>query len=492
MSKRKPAKAVAKTSAVTPAAALPKKEKGSSGTGGINSMTNWLIVLVLVLPLLISKQTADPALPVRYVFLGCFMLLFVLYFFVVRKTTISFSFPLLLKILFAAGIGFIIWNMVSMSTALNPQEGYYEIARQLVFLSVLFSVLLAVQREESQVLKLCKTMMWVSILQGLAGILQYYDIAFTEVPGANAKPYGLMANRNLFGSAQAFLLPFVIYVLYRAAKPWKYISGIAISIIIVSLLLSQTRSAWLAAIAIIIVSLLLVLIFSPANRKKWMIATVAGAAGIALLGFLLIASDSEGELKASITQRTQTLLQQSTDSSHIAENVNERVRIWKKTIQLVKDYPLRGTGPGNWKLAIPFYGTEGLAWASGKYSPDRPHNVYLQVAAETGIPGAVLYFGMWLLIAVAGIKVIIKPGSEQQRILVALMLAGLAAVACDGMFSFPTERIEHSLYMLLMGGIILGSYASAYTTGETKNNPVKKPLNWVAGRCFAVRRIHWC
>lgn len=488
MSKRKPTKAVAKTSTVVPAAALPKKEKKPGNASGINSMTNWLLVLVLVLPVLISKRTADPVLHIRYIFLGCFMLLFALYFFVLRKTVIHFSFSLLVKIVFAAGIGFIVWNMVAMSSALNPQEGYYEIAKQLVFLIVLFSILVAVQREESQLLKLCKAILCVSIIQGLAGILQYYDMGFTEVPGANAKPYGLMANRNLFGSAQAFLLPFVMYVLYKGSTAWKYISGVAISIIIISLLLSQTRSAWLAAMAIIIISLLLVLIFSPANRKKWTIATVTGVAGISLLSFLLIASDSEGELKASITQRTQTLLQQNKDSSNVAENVNERVRIWKKTIQLVKDYPLKGTGPGNWKLAIPFYGTEGLAWASGKYSPDRPHNVYLLIAAETGIPGAVLYFGMWLLIAVSGIKVIIKPASEQQRILVILMLAGLAGIACDGMFSFPMERIEHSLYMLLTGGIILGSYASAYTSQQTKSYTIKKPLTWlmVAALLFGV------
>ena len=115
--------------------------------------------------------------------------------------------------------------------------------------------MLTVYREESQLLKLCKAMLWVSIIQGMVGILQYYEMAFTEVPGANAKPYGLMANRNLFGSAQAFLLPFSFICIIQGKQTWKYISWRAIAIIIISVLLSQTRSAWLAASAIMIVSL---------------------------------------------------------------------------------------------------------------------------------------------------------------------------------------------------------------------------------------------
>jgi len=47
-------------------------------------------------------------------------------------------------------------------------------------------------------------------------------------------------------------------------------------------------------------------------------------------------------------------------------------------------------------------------------------------------------------------------------------------VAVDSLFSFAVERIEHSVYMLLMGGIILGLYAQEAGTANLKMQPIKK------------------
>jgi tetratricopeptide (TPR) repeat protein len=55
------------------------------------------------------------------------------------------------------------------------------------------------------------------------------------------------------------------------------------------------------------------------------------------------------------------------------------------------------------------------------------------------------------------------------------MLSGLAAVAVDSLFSFAIERIEHSVYMFLMGGIILGLYLGE-TPATTKHSAPKNAL----------------
>jgi tetratricopeptide (TPR) repeat protein len=58
------------------------------------------------------------------------------------------------------------------------------------------------------------------------------------------------------------------------------------------------------------------------------------------------------------------------------------------------------------------------------------------------------------------------------------MLVGLGAFAIDSMFSFPTKRIEHSLYMLLMCGIILGNYATLQSATNGKPWLINKKL-WI-------------
>jgi O-antigen ligase len=434
-------------------------------------MINWLLVLILILPFLYSEIPLDTVVSVRYIFLCGFMLLFVLYFFAWKKRLIKIPSGLI-KIVFISGVAFAVWSLLSLTAALNYREGYWEIGRHLLHLVLLFIIMTAVAQEPAQLLKICCAVTIISLLHGLVGILQFYEIAFTSLPG-NYKPYGFMTNRNLFGSAQAFLLPFAIYTFYAGKRSWKIVAGFALTIIVISLLLSQTRSAWLSGAAIFIVSLLLVLIFVPSQRKRWMLASFAAIAVAAALISLLIFSDKESELAKSVTERAASLTVNASPQSAADVNTSERLKMWKKTVSMIKDHPLTGVGSGNWKVVIPSYGLANTVFAKGYFAPDRVHNTYLQIASETGVPGAIFYFGMWVLIAIAGFKLIRKTNSNDKKILVILMLAGLSAVAVDSLFSFAVERIEHSVYMLLMGGIILGLYAQEAGTVNLKMQPVK-------------------
>ncbi len=446
--------------------------KISSASPGINSMMNWLLALIVILPFLYSEIPLDTVVSVRYIFLCGFMLLFVLYFFAWKKRMVTVP-PRLAKIVFITGAAFAAWSLLSLTVAINYREGYWEISRHLLHLILLFIIMTAVAQEPAQLLKICCVITIISLLHGLVGILQFYEIAFTSLPG-NYKPYGFMTNRNLFGSAQAFLLPFVIYTFYAGKRSWKVMAGFALIVIVVSLLLSQTRSSWLSGAAVFIVSLLLVLIFVPSLRKRWMLSSLAAIVVAAAVISLLIFSDTESELAKSVTERAASLTVNTTPRSAADVNTSERLKMWKKTLSMIKDHPLTGVGSGNWKVVIPSYGLANTVFAKGYFAPDRVHNVYLQIASETGVPGAIFYFGMWMIIAVMGSIVIRKTTSNDKKILVILMLAGLSAVAVDSFFSFAVERIEHSIYMLLMGGIILGLYAQEAGTANLKMRSIKK------------------
>ncbi len=480
MSKKNKAKHQTKA---TVAATPVRTGKKTASYSGLNSMTNWFIILVLVLPVLISSEAMDPSLSVRYIFLGIFMLLFILFFYLARKTSvISFANSRLLKMVFITGLAYCGWSIIAASAAVNVIPAYYEIARQLLNILLLWLIMQVTANEESQLLKLCRAIVISSIIQSFAGITQYYDIAFTDIPGANAKPYGLMANRNLFGSAQALLLPYVLLVLYKSTNWWRYVSGVAILGIIISVILSQTRSAWLATAAIIIVSLVLVIIYSPVNRKGWIKASAIGVVVSIAIAYLFIATGKD-ELSSSLTQRAGSLVNASSDTANSSTNISERIKIWKKTMLVIKDHPVTGTGPGNWKIVVPSYGTTGMSWAGGMYVPDRVHNVYLQTASETGIPGAILYVALWAFVVAMGIKVLLRPQPEDRKIIVILMLAGLAAFAIDNLFSFSPERIEHTLYVLLMAGIIGGCYYRSLDDNAA-DKKIPLPNKWKAAFIF--------
>lgn len=442
---------------------------GVKREAGPKPMLNLLLFLTAILPFMFSWELMDSNLTVRYGLLGGFVLLFILYFYGFRKRLITAGWPLLVKIIFILGIAYGIWNMITLFSATNKQQAYYGISRHLLNMLLLFIITQIAANEEGYLLRLCKLLSVAAIIHSLIGVCQFYDVAFNDIPG-NYKPYGLMGNRNLYGSAQVLLLPFAIFTIYKGSKFWKYPAAVAVAGIAVSAILSQTRSSWLAGLVSLLVGLLLVSIFSKVNRKKWIIGTAAAFATIAALAFLLITTDKQGELSKSLKERTGNIFSTDTTGGFTAaaDNINERLKIWAKTKELIKDNWLTGVGAGNWKLVVSKYGSEGLAWAKGKYVPDSPHNDYLLVAAESGIPGALMYLGIWLMIGIVAFKTIVKSQTEERRILNIVMLGGLAGFAVDSMFSFPSDRIEHSLYVYLMAGIILGTSITNFVTAPQK------------------------
>src|SRR6187399_1366164 len=88
---------------------------------GINSMINWLLVLIVILPFLYSEIPLDTVVSVRYIFLCGFMLLFVLYFFTWKKRMVTAP-PRLAKIVFIIGAAFTVWSLLSLTGALNYRE----------------------------------------------------------------------------------------------------------------------------------------------------------------------------------------------------------------------------------------------------------------------------------------------------------------------------------------------------------------------------------
>lgn len=68
----------------------------------------------------------------------------------------------------------------------------------------------------------------------------------------------------------------------------------------------------------------------------------------------------------------------------------QRLRIWEGTLNLIRDHPWFGVGPGNFGLVYPQY-----RLASEHEGVSTPHNLYFYITTGWGIPGGLLLFG-WI------------------------------------------------------------------------------------------------
>jgi O-antigen ligase len=65
-----------------------------------------------------------------------------------------------------------------------------------------------------------------------------------------------------------------------------------------------------------------------------------------------------------------------------------RINIWKSTINIIKDHLFLGIGPGNYSLIYPEYR---MPDEKAKHSFSFSHNIFSNIAAETGIIGLILF-----------------------------------------------------------------------------------------------------
>src|SRR4051812_12262775 len=102
MSKRKPT-----YKHVQPASPL---REAVSPIKGAQSMTNWMVLLVVILPVLTSWSTLDSTFTIRYLFLGGFVCFYVFFFYINQKQKVNLAFPKIVLLFFGLNVGFAMWG----------------------------------------------------------------------------------------------------------------------------------------------------------------------------------------------------------------------------------------------------------------------------------------------------------------------------------------------------------------------------------------------
>jgi O-antigen ligase len=327
-------------------------------------------------------------------------------------------------------------------------EGVSEIVRLInCFFSIIFSIHF-IKKEEKLLPLLAKIISLQAVILAVIGVLQYMGVLQNCVDGA--APCGFLVNRNLFGSYLVLGLPFALLGFQNAItresrnkntqenKEENHLTNIifyliGIILILIGIYLSQTRSAYIATAFI---GLFYVLYFLLNLRFLYVALTVlilGSVGGFMFYNYSILNRDNFDQNSNEKSWRDLT----QTDSQA------ERLLLWEKTLLMIKENPVLGVGFQNWKYQIPKYSLEGLRSEKNEVNVQRPHNDFLWIAAESGLITLFLYLVFMTYLIYVGIK--------HKSILVLVVFAFLI----DSVFSFPKERIVHTLILATSIGIIL-------------------------------------
>jgi O-antigen ligase len=142
-------------------------------------------------------------------------------------------------------------------------------------------------------------------------------------------------------------------------------------------------------------------------------------------------------------------------------NGTGRTDIWTVGWRMVKAHPINGVGVGNYKTASIHYLLEPGAIQRDEFIVDTPkvaHNTYLQVLAELGIVGAVLFIsivGFSLLCILKAARIFERVGDETMELMSRALLVALCGVLAADFFI--SEEFSKQLWLLLgLGPALLG------------------------------------
>ncbi|MGH1363247.1 MAG: O-antigen ligase family protein [Calditrichia bacterium] len=430
------------------------------------------VVGLLVIPLLYSSTTIDPVLPIRLLTLAALLALSLVLLLQkpgTGKTQMLTASPLVYLIL-----SFFALQLLSSIWAVNSMEALIEVAKLGLLICVFFLSIVFLQKKNS-LLFLCHGLAVLAILLSFMGICQYYQLGFTGIPG-HFLIYATLVNKNLFASALVLLLPFLFYsaIVHRGSGSILSMAGILLSSIAVGL--AHSRAVWIAlAILTAIVATGFILRLPKAEFTEKAQAILRKRM-VLVLSLTLLACT----LTAMLNLYGRATPTYASDAARTAvtatRSLDERRQLWTKSFDMIAEQPIIGVGAGNWKIMFPRYSGGNMRSAEGSVQFVRPHNDFIWVASETGIIGLLLYLGIFGWASLLAWRQAHNSSDSYEQLLAVCLLGGIATFAVISGFSFPRERIVHSLFFWLSAAILV-----ANSTPERNKLSVSLPRGAIIG-----------
>jgi probable O-glycosylation ligase (exosortase A-associated) len=320
-------------------------------------------------------------------------------------------------------VAFTCWYSLSATQAMDPRTAYRGL-QELLKIALPFLVGVTLMKGVND----WRPMLWTLVLSmGYVGF--ELNLAYLT-KGFNMAYYGFGGmDNNTFGAGLVTAMGPAL-ALAISARTWlgRGLAALSAALILHTILLTFSRGTFVGFIVMGVVAVIMM-----PKRPKYLLAIIVVA---------LLAARFTGPQLAS---RYSTILASSDDRDASAQS---RVELWMDCLDVVWAYPILGVGPTNWRNIAASYG-----WPEGKSA----HSVWLETAAEMGVPGFLFlfaFFGIALrrLWPVARAK--LDDDNRDQVILASGVVLGIAGFMAAGQF-VSVQGLELPYYMVMLGAAML-------------------------------------
>jgi len=315
--------------------------------------------------------------------------------------------------------------------------------------------------------------------------------------GSNSLAVGVLQDHQLFGAFLLLPTPLCLALSLAPGTLTQRLTGQASFVIcLLGLAEAQHRSAWIGAVVSLIVFGLLWLLRGTSHGKTKSLAigskmiSASSAIPVILLCTLLLGMIALLPDRERLVARLLTVQGASQNRDY---SMQWRQSVWEGTRRMIAERPLVGWGIGSFPLYHNFCTHTGYirqhVHLQGPSIEDEAYNSYLQVWAELGIVGLLLWLGAFFSLIGTAIQSLRRqiPGNLEEW----LLIGGLSAVAGQMTDALANPAWQFGSVLLPLW-IVFGLTAALSAPRRAAQPPPARSLLWrIAQYGFAAALGLW-
>lgn len=272
-------------------------------------------------------------------------------------------------------IGMLIWWMISALYGYNEIKSQHIVYNYLKWFGIVYIIAVIVKGA-----KILNEKYLVYTMHAV-GVFIFFNLGYLVFIEGSKVPYAVgIGNPNATAAILIMILPFLIFT--------NYLSGIykkvSVFLTIVALILTGSRGGMIAFVILLIYG---VVIYSKGKNIINLKIDLKKIISIILLFVCFFAVDSKMKIISDFRG-----IGNICNQINSGEIRDERLLLWKSSVEIIKDYPISGIGLGNFNDV---YNKEGYILKKARMPHlSSPHNIFLHLGVETGLIGAFLFISL--------------------------------------------------------------------------------------------------
>ena len=344
---------------------------------------------------------------------------------------------------------FFIWSSITLINSINLSESVSILGDVFTYMVSFIFLIYFISKIGNIKSVFFYIIMSLSIVEVVSVLYPYMsEIINIGSPNQRGQIYrGYTGNINVLAYILLIKLPFLVY--FQITKQGNYRTNFFLILLIVFIIsaIFATRSA---IISLFIISILISLFVIYIRKKE---KKVSLTSSFKILYKVLILPVLLGLIINNIESRifdTTSFQSRLSSLNNIAEDtsLSQRLRYYGHALKSFTEKPILGKGIGSWEYESIKYEKQEM---QNYIVPYHAHNDFLELLAETGLVGALLFFGLIVFVCFNLLKKILDKESDyESKLFSAFLIISFTVYLIDSSFNFPFARAIQQIHLLFL------------------------------------------